>query len=168
MKDIVDKYSEFLEREGIYDMFDITDSLVNRIYFKYVYPNYKIKHLSISKERRRKVNARQLNYTRLSLLRVKRSRNGDSSSGIKEGYVYIITNPAFPGYFKIGSALDVKKRLAQYQTYCPKRDFEMPVYYFSNDRYAEEKEYHKQLKCVGEWYEGDVNSLIPLFKQKRI
>jgi len=168
MQDIVDKYSGFLESEGIYGMFDITDSLVRRIYFKYVYPNYKTKYLSLSKKRRHKINATQLNYTRLSLLRVKRARNGDSSSGIKEGYVYIITNPAFPGYFKIGSALDVKKRLSQYQTYCPKRDFEMPIYYFSMDRYKEERDYHSQLKCLGEWYEGDVDFLIKLFKEKRI
>ena len=41
----------------------------------------------------------------------------------KRGFVYIITNPAYPGYVKIGKALDVLSRLNSYHTYSPKRDY---------------------------------------------
>ena len=32
------------------------------------------------------------------------------------GYIYVLTNPSFPQYVKIGFATDVKQRLAELKT----------------------------------------------------
>ncbi len=41
----------------------------------------------------------------------------------KEGSVYAITNPAWPGLFKVGLGRDVPDRLGNYQTGSPYRDY---------------------------------------------
>lgn len=46
----------------------------------------------------------------------------------KSGYFYIISNPAFPNYYKLGFSLDCVDRLNQYQTYSPNRDFKIEKY----------------------------------------
>jgi len=43
---------------------------------------------------------------------------------VKEGYVYVITNPAWPDWVKIGMAIDAEDRLNGYQTSSPMRDYE--------------------------------------------
>ena len=40
-----------------------------------------------------------------------------------KGYVYAITNPAWPGWVKVGMAVDSNDRLNSYQTSSPFRDF---------------------------------------------
>jgi len=44
---------------------------------------------------------------------------------LEEGYVYIIQNPAWPDWKKIGMTDDLDKRLKQYQTSAPMRDYEI-------------------------------------------
>jgi len=39
--------------------------------------------------------------------------------------VYVLVNPAFPGWCKIGMAVDAEDRLKQYQTSSPYRDYEL-------------------------------------------
>jgi hypothetical protein len=41
----------------------------------------------------------------------------------RDGFVYGIVNPAYPGWVKLGSATDMKARLRQYQTADPFRSF---------------------------------------------
>lgn len=163
-KDIVDQYEAYLNKENIHGMFDITDELVTHIFFEYVYHNTKIKHTPGNRRSKCKLIARQLNFTRLSLLRVKYARNGFKSKGIQEGYVYGITNKAFPGYMKIGSATSVYERLDQYQTYCPDRDYVLECYYFSNNRYQDEFEWHENLPNKNEWCLCNTKVIIPKFE----
>jgi len=40
-----------------------------------------------------------------------------------DGWVYIIINPAWPGFIKLGSALGLRQRLNTYQTGSPYRDY---------------------------------------------
>ena len=150
--DIVSRYDGYLLDMGVSGMFDITPELSLDVYFNFVYPQCKTQYLDISLKRFKKLVMTQLNYTRLSLLRVKMFRNNNSASGIKEGYVYCISNPAFPEHVKIGSSIDVKRRLASYQTYTPFRDFVLDAYYFSQDRFADEKLFHSKYEFVNEWY----------------
>ena len=58
----------------------------------------------------------------------------------KEGYIYVLVNPHFENWVKIGMAEDVDKRLSQFNTAYPKRDGQM-VYTVkvSNMRKAEKK-----------------------------
>ena len=58
----------------------------------------------------------------------------------KEGYIYVLVNPHFENWVKIGMAEDVAKRLSQFNTAYPERDGQM-VYTVkvSNMRKAEKK-----------------------------
>lgn len=168
IKEIEQKYDEFLINEGIHGVFDITDDLCATIYFKYVYHTTKLQYITVNNKKMIKILSTQLNYTRLSLLRVKYMRNGYKSKGIKEGFVYLITNPAWPNMMKIGSSIDVKNRLNTYQTYSPNRDYELIRYYFSHNRFYEEGLYHKMMPGLNEWCEGDIKSISALFAKKSL
>ncbi|ANM46486.1 hypothetical protein BI036_gp267 [Morganella phage vB_MmoM_MP1] len=167
--EIINKYSKFLDEEGIIGIdFDINTEFAKYIYLKYVYHNFKIQYASVSRRKLDKLISRQINFTKLSLLRVKYFRNNNSSKGIKEGFVYCITNPAFEGWYKIGSTVDVYDRLNTYQSYCPLRNYKLECYYFSDKRFEEEFSFHKALNADGEWIKGDVRPIIKLFKENKI
>lgn len=74
----------------------------------------------------------------------------------KEGQVYIITNPAFEGWVKVGMAVDAIDRLKNYQTSSPFRDFELQYFCKVNDRRASEAKAHQLLASKfnqqGEWF----------------
>ena len=74
----------------------------------------------------------------------------------KEGEVYIITNPAFEGWVKVGMAVDAIDRLKGYQTSSPFRDFELQYFCKVSDRRASEAKAHQVLASKfnqqGEWF----------------
>ena len=163
------RYESYLLREGITSPdFDISDDLVIRIFHKYVYPNTKLIYLNKTNRAWSRLISTQINYTRLFLLHVKFRRNGNKASGIKEGFVYLVTNPAWPTKVKIGSSIDVMERLNVYQSYSPNRDYQLHEYYFSNDRFREEKQWHRSLSAGGEWCECELDSIQHVFKKKKI
>lgn len=97
-------------------------------------------------------------YIARDLLKIKYKRNNNSAKNIKEGFVYAITNPSWPDYVKVGSAIDVYDRLNSYQTSSPKRDYKLETYVFVEDRIEFEKYIHSKYKCDGEWVK-DLNVL---------
>ena len=77
-----------------------------------------------------------------------------------EGEVYIIVNPAWKGWIKVGMAIDAEDRLKGYQTSSPLRDFKLKFKkYFDNRRVAEQQAHalcaKKALKRKGEWFKVD-------------
>lgn len=74
-----------------------------------------------------------------------------------EGYVYIISNPAWPEQVKVGMAQKVEERLATFQTYSPHRDYEVYHTFFSKDYAKAEKKAHKALAKFydkrSEWFQ---------------
>ena len=64
---------------------------------------------------------------------------------VKEGYVYVMTNPAWPEWVKVGMAVDAKDRLNSYQTSCPFRDYMLYYSYKAKDRRKAESEAHSKL-----------------------
>jgi hypothetical protein len=62
------------------------------------------------------------------------------------GWVYLLANPAWT-HLKIGTAFDLKKRLSQYQTGAPDRDYKYLHIsaQFYDDSYKAEKEIHNAL-----------------------
>ena len=77
-----------------------------------------------------------------------------------EGEVYIIINPAWKGWIKVGMAIDAEDRLKGYQTSSPLRDFKLKFKkYFDNRRVAEQQAHalcaKKALKRKGEWFKVD-------------
>ena len=74
-----------------------------------------------------------------------------------EGYVYIITNPCWSNWVKVGMAIDAKDRCNQYQTSSPHRDYKLCYSKFFDDRSNAEKKAHTLLKkeskdSKGEWF----------------
>jgi hypothetical protein len=57
---------------------------------------------------------------------------------IRNGFLYLISNPAFPGYIKVGITKNLNQRLASYQTYDPFRRFKVEHYAFCEDIRKEE------------------------------
>ncbi len=75
---------------------------------------------------------------------------------VKEGYVYVMTNPAWPEWVKVGMAVDPEDRLKSYQTSCPFRDYMLYYSYEVDDRRAAESAAHVRLakECdnINEWF----------------
>lgn len=83
-----------------------------------------------------------------------------------EGDVYVITNPAWKNWYKIGKAVDAEDRCKAYQTSSPHRDYELVKVIPCDDRNRAEILAHRVAEkiCVekrNEWfYTENVNELI--------
>jgi|TARA_R110002167_G_scaffold43703_5_gene131914 hypothetical protein len=62
------------------------------------------------------------------------------------GEVYIITNPAWDGWVKIGMAVDAEDRLKSYQTSSPLRDYVLYYSYATENRRKSEAKAHRVLE----------------------
>ena len=77
-------------------------------------------------------------------------------------YVYIISNPQYENYFKVGIASDPKRRLNSYQTSDPKRGYVLE-YSFETPNFREIESYiHNDIyKSPHEWvFETDMQNII--------
>jgi hypothetical protein len=74
----------------------------------------------------------------------------------KQGQVYVVRNPAFPSWCKVGMAVDAEDRLKQYQTSSPYRDYVLVSAWDVEDRREAEKQAHALLEQHyerrGEWF----------------
>jgi hypothetical protein len=111
-------------------------------------------------------------YEAMGILTSKTNSNINSLEFIKKesialfdkvsyGEVYIITNPAWKGWIKIGMAIEAEDRLKGYQTSSPLRDFKLKFKkYFDNKRIAEQQAHSlcakKAIKRKGEWFKVDL------------
>ncbi len=80
----------------------------------------------------------------------------------RKKYVYIISNPQYKDYFKVGIASDPKRRLNSYQTSDPKRGYVLE-YSFETPNFREiEKYIHDDIyKSPHEWvFETDMQKII--------
>ena len=78
----------------------------------------------------------------------------------KAGYVYVITNPAWKGWVKIGMAIDAEDRLKSYQTSSPYRDYQLLHSVYVTDRRAIERKAHRKVSKIceekqNEWFKVD-------------
>ena len=73
-----------------------------------------------------------------------------------EGQVYVITNPNFCSWVKVGMAVEAEDRLNWYQTSSPFRDYMLNYSWDVNDRRAAESEAHSELQKLyerrSEWF----------------
>ena len=73
-----------------------------------------------------------------------------------EGQVYVIVNPNFSEWVKVGMAIDSEDRLNGYQTSSPFRDYALVSSWDVNDRRAAETEAHVELQKLyerrSEWF----------------
>lgn len=81
---------------------------------------------------------------------------------MKSGYLYIITNDAFPGWVKVGTTHNLKERLHVYQTCDPFRRYKL-VYSLHHPEFRQaEKKISETMKhfareTKNEWYSIDLN-----------
>lgn len=77
------------------------------------------------------------------------------------GYLYIITNDAYPGWVKIGTTANLEQRLHVYQTGDPFRRYRI-VYSLQHPEFRQAEKKIKEtmkrfaLSIKGEWYEVDL------------
>lgn len=72
-----------------------------------------------------------------------------------EGHVYIISNPCWDGWIKVGMAVDAKDRCNQYQTSSPFRDYKLCYNRKFKDRKSAEQKAHSKLKKISKTYKGE-------------
>ena len=88
----------------------------------------------------------------------------------KRGFVYVITNPAWPDHVKIGRAFNPESRLRGYQTSCPDRDYRLNYAVYFEDCYQAEHSMHYMLdkwRRGGEWFFADVEEATQLIDRLR-
>ena len=66
----------------------------------------------------------------------------EKDTKVKEGYVYAISNAAWPEWVKIGKAVDADDRLNGYQTSSPMRDYKLIHSVYFDDRNVAELRAH--------------------------
>jgi len=82
-----------------------------------------------------------------------------------DGHVYIISNPCWDGWFKVGMAVDPEDRCNSYQTSSPFRDYKLCYNKYFKDRRSAEQMAHKKLKksslkYKGEWFKVSIKEAI--------
>ena len=87
----------------------------------------------------------------------------------KDGYVHVISNPAWKGWYKVGMAVDSQDRCGSYQTSSPHRDYRLEYSkYFLNRKVAEEIAHDViseiSLDRNGEWFKVSVNKIRKIIK----
>ena len=83
----------------------------------------------------------------------------------KSGYVYVITNAAWPEWVKVGMAIDADDRLNSYQTSSPFRDYELQYSVYCKDRRKLESKAHKAVEAIAsdrnnEWFKASVEDAV--------
>lgn len=84
---------------------------------------------------------------------------------LRSGHIYIISNPAWPNWFKVGSSYNAVNRRNSYQTSSPYRDYKLIKKFFSERRRSAEAYIHKALEASGfarqgEWFKADSSKQI--------
>ena len=93
--------------------------------------------------------------------RIKLAESNNTQCDLKEGFVYVITNPAWPETVKVGKAINYESRAGTYQTYDPYRKYQIEGAWYFSDREKAEKEIHsllddKRIFDDGEWFNTSV------------
>jgi hypothetical protein len=140
--------------------FEVTQSLLD-MYYEIFTINYPV---MANKHRKKEVRYYK-KLTGLSLLKMSLSRTETQEREekinlkpkLKCGILYLISNPVYPGMYKVGITQDLNKRLATYQTYDPFRRFKVEHYRFVDDMRIEEKTILSKYQInisTGEWIDN--------------
>jgi len=117
--------------------FEITEELLEQSFwiFRELFPP-KRNRLPRSGEKKLSRKIAGLNLMSLLEERTNRVKVNDPEPNelCKSGFVYVISNPSFPGMFKVGMTTNIEARLRTYQTYDPHRSFKIESYQFVLDR----------------------------------
>ena len=110
-----------------------------------------------------------LRYQNKIIFKIEPPKRTDQGEGHREQkWVYVISNPSYPGEYKVGIARDPKARLNQYQTSDPDRAYVMEFKHQTPDFRKIETHIHDKFDNKREWVTGnlaDIVEAIKTFKQ---
>jgi len=78
----------------------------------------------------------------------------------KDIYIYIISNPSFPGWYKVGRTNNPERRLLAYQTSDPLRSYKLEFVKKVIDISTHENAVYSKIENRGEWIKTELESLI--------
>lgn len=84
-----------------------------------------------------------------------------------ESFIYVLQNPAYPGYVKIGHARDPQKRLNTYNVGCPFGQYTFAALIPVHDAPAAEAWAHRMVRrhaVRGEWFQVHADDAVNLLK----
>lgn len=129
----------------------------------------------VEKERRRREARRQRNQRKkrdelvfAEALKAARKIHKNQQISLRGGYIYVVVNPSYPGWLKVGCTVDLNKRLQTYQTSDPHRAFEFRFKRFVPDRRIAERmliEELRHLDILGEWVKTDFRAVVEIFRK---
>ena len=132
--------------------FNITEELLRNLSLKY--------HIVANKMP--KYNSMSRRNSGVALLNLKIKRNIPSAS-INEGLIYLISNPAWPDYVKIGMSINLRNRLSTYNTSDPHRSYKIDGFEFVLNRKLTEQnvlnKFNLDMK-TGEWVKRSACDII--------
>ena len=79
---------------------------------------------------------------------------------IEQKYLYIISHPLHPGWYKVGIAKNVQSRFNSYQTGDPQRQFKLEYSLLTPHYRAIEHHIHTTLETQFEWVHADLKDII--------
>ena len=97
----------------------------------------------------------------LSYLKYKRSLRYE----LTEGFTYIISNKAWPNWYKLGMSSFPKERLRAFQTYSPLRDYKLHHWAFWFDKRKGESFIHSLYEMEYEWANIQESNLLDIYEQ---
>ena len=86
-------------------------------------------------------------------------RTDEGATDVEKKFVYIISNKAYPGEYKVGIAKDWQARLNSYQTSDPNRGYNLEYKLQTPHFRAIEKHIHDTFKSKHEWVQGDIQAI---------
>ncbi len=96
-------------------------------------------------------------------------KNLYKDKAVLEGSIYLISNPAWAGWFKVGRALSVTDRLRIFQTSSPHRDYKVEYFVDVADAKASEVTIHNALGMKftkkNEWFKLELPAAITIIKK---
>lgn len=93
--------------------------------------------------------------------------NPGQRTNTREGFLYVVSNIAWPGFIKIGRALDYEDRLNTFNTGDPMRRYKLEFIWYFRDRYTAEREAQRLMLPWwrgGEWYLAPVDEAVACIK----
>ena len=143
-------------------LFEITEKLLDEYVITYSTMFGKTSYFPKSSDLKFAKKLSGMNFIKLAKKRAEEqavfTKRDISITSLKFGFVYLISNPAFPGMYKVGMTQDLAKRLSQYQTYDPFRRYKIEHTILSEDRRKTEKEFLLKMNIDivnGEWVTGE-------------
>ncbi len=87
------------------------------------------------------------------------SRTDRGADEREQKYVYVVSNEAYDGLYKVGIASDVKRRLGSYQTSDPHRGYRLECTRLTSHFRALEKHIHRRFDARHEWVRAELGAI---------